>query len=273
MFDSTPSVQGFYQRGTCGLVARTMGWYIRSVAGAQEDVEALFASKSLAEQRQVYYSQVKPKIWRGLVKYLSSSPLCMALVGVPRAQRNLLMSSYPGGVGGFIEASLDAVFGEISLKDNYFWRVYLFGEYSRECCPEYLTENGFARLKDDLWSRINIHTTKVSTFLNQARHSISHAVLLDHMDWLYAHDRDELGREWNGMLQRSNGSTRVIWRSAAEKLPELETIKVGKSQSSRSLAELLTFYPERASLLHNRDRVHTYQSFHIADLEGSACWA
>jgi S-adenosylmethionine-diacylglycerol 3-amino-3-carboxypropyl transferase len=272
MFESTPAVQGFYQRGTCGLVARTMGWYIRSIAHAQEEIQSLFACTGLEEQKRIYYSDVKPKIWKGLVKYISSSPLCMTLVGVPRAQRNLLVSSYPGGVGGFIEASIDAVFGELPLADNYFWRVYLFGEYTRECCPEYLTEKGFARLKEDLWSRINIYTSKVSAFLSQAQHSISHAVLLDHMDWLYAHDRDELGREWEGMLNRSNGSTRVIWRSAAPRLPNLESVRVGGQKNSRSLMELLTFYPERASLLHNRDRVHTYQSFHIADLEG-ACWA
>jgi len=34
----------------------------------------------------------------------------------------------------------------------------------------------------------------------------------------------------------------------------------------RKLPELLTFHPDLAAALHEKDRVHTYGSFYIADL-------
>ncbi|PON16624.1 hypothetical protein C2W62_17495 [Candidatus Entotheonella serta] len=50
----------------------------------------------------------------------------------------------------FIEDCVDAVFTRIPFWDNYFWQVYLRGTYTPSCCPEYLKEENFARLKAGL---------------------------------------------------------------------------------------------------------------------------
>ena len=31
--------------------------------------------------------------------------------------------------------------------DNYFWHAYLYGKYSRQCCPRYLRPENFEALK------------------------------------------------------------------------------------------------------------------------------
>ena len=72
------------------------------------------------------------------------------------------------------------------LRDNYFWRVYLTGQYTPDCCPEYLRPANFARLKAGLVDRVSIHHTSVAGYLEKHDEPISRFVLLDHMDWLSA---------------------------------------------------------------------------------------
>jgi S-adenosylmethionine-diacylglycerol 3-amino-3-carboxypropyl transferase len=44
--------------------------------------------------------------------------------------------------------------------------VYVDGEYSRECCPEYLKEHNFYKLKNGLVDCISVHTTTITEFLD-----------------------------------------------------------------------------------------------------------
>lgn len=266
LFTVNKRYRGFYDRGTSGLVARMTAWYIRCIAGAEEAVEAMFHADSTVAQKRIYLSEVKPKIWGRVLQGLARSSIVLSLLGVPRAQRDLVARSHPGGVSGFIEACLDAVFTTLPLHDNYFWRVYLIGGYTETCCPEYLTLGGFSRLKDGLWERISVSCETVSRHLARSSQFFSHAVLLDHMDWLYTHDRTELAREWQGLISRTSERMRIIWRSAADQLPDLETLPVQAMGRRTRLGEILSYHRSKASQLHSIDRVHTYQSFHIADL-------
>jgi S-adenosylmethionine-diacylglycerol 3-amino-3-carboxypropyl transferase len=269
LFTVNKRVRGFYDRGTSGLVARTMYWHIRTIAKVEEAVEAIFACSSLEEQRSIYFNEIKPRIWKGFLRATCSSPILLSLLGIPRSQRDLIVKSQTGGIPSFIETALDSVFGTLPLRDNYFWRAYLLGGYSETCCPEYLTEKGFQGLKQGLWERISLHTMTVSKFLQKHSEPITHAVLLDHMDWLYARDTHELQHEWQALVDRSPGTTRVIWRSAAEEVPDLVTLPVQTMGKSVALGQLLSFNRAKADELHIKDRVHTYQSFHIANLTPS----
>jgi len=271
LFSRDGRVRGLYDRGTSGFVARLVAWYIKNVAQAEEQIRDLFQCRSVSDQRSLYYSEIKPLLWTKSIQKITRTPWCLSLLGVPRAQRDLLRGSHPGGICGFIESALDAVFSELSLLDNYFWRVYLLGCYDERCCPEYLTESGFARLKEGLWEAVTVDTCSVSEFLERpGGGQVSHAVLLDHMDWLYDNARDEIRREWQGLINRSPGTTRVIWRSAGTHLPRLEETPVMLAGKRRELGCALSLYRERASELHRLDRVHTYSSFHIADLQVAA---
>lgn len=266
LFSRSGHIRGFYDHGTSGLVARSVGWYVRNLARVEEQVRELFNCSCREKQRALYFDEIKPRLWNSWIQYIAKSPLCMSLLGVPRAQRELLKGSHQNGICGFIESAFDAVFAELSLHDNYFWRVYLLGSYDEQCCPEYLTESGFTKLKEGLWESITVTTCSVSEFLERATASISHAVLLDHMDWLYAHTRDEIRREWQGLIDRSSGTTRVIWRSAGSHVPGLEDTPVTVAGRRRELGTALSMNTDYARELHQRDRVHTYCSFHIADL-------
>ena len=108
----------------------------------------------------------------------------LSLLGVPRPQRRQIETEYQGGISQFVHDCLEAVFGRLPLADNYFWRVYMTGQYAPHCCPEYLKPENFERLKAGLVDRIEVHTDSVQGFLEKNDVAISRFVLLDHMDWL-----------------------------------------------------------------------------------------
>jgi S-adenosylmethionine-diacylglycerol 3-amino-3-carboxypropyl transferase len=39
--------------------------------------------------------------------------------------------------------------------------VYLTGQYAKDCCPDYLTKEGFAKLKHGAVNRVSIHTQTI----------------------------------------------------------------------------------------------------------------
>jgi S-adenosylmethionine-diacylglycerol 3-amino-3-carboxypropyl transferase len=62
----------------------------------------------------------------------------------------------------------------------------------------------------------------------------------------------------------------VLFRSAHARPDYLGGVNVRRAGRQRPLLEVLRFYPEWARELSERDRVHTYGGFHIADLEEAA---
>ena len=72
----------------------------------------------------------------------------------------------------------------LPLADNYFWRVYIKGRYTADCCPEYLKPENFQKLKGGLADRVEVYTDSVQGFLEKNARRFSRFVLLDHMDWL-----------------------------------------------------------------------------------------
>src|SRR5262249_9355875 len=190
----------------------------------------------------------------------------LSLVGVPRAQRRQVERYYTGGIVRFIEDCVEAVFAQLPLGDNYFWRVYLTGEYAANCCPEYLRGDQFARLKAGLVERISVHTGSLLEFLNRHPGRISRYVLLDHMDWLSAFRQSLLAAEWQAIVDRAAPDARVLWRSGGLKVDYVDPLEVSVEGRRRRVGDLLHYHRDLAAELHAKDRVHTYGSFYIADL-------
>lgn len=258
----------FYFHGTSGWFAFAVNVYLSRLARVRRHVEDLLDARTLEEQREIYFGrQVEERIFRPLVRWLLRRDATLALLGVPRSQRQQLDRDYPGGVVGFITSRIRFVFTELPLQDNYFWRVYLTGAYTAECCPEYLKPENFARLKGDaLVDRLAVHTNSLLGYLEEQAQPATRYILLDHMDWLYAHQREVLGAEWQAIVDRASPDCRLIWRSAGQDHAFVDEIAVTIAGVRRRLGELLQYDRELASRLHVRDRVHTYGSFWIADL-------
>jgi S-adenosylmethionine-diacylglycerol 3-amino-3-carboxypropyl transferase len=260
------SKRPFYFRGTSGSFARWMKLYTDHIVKVRPNLDAALNSKSLAEQQEIYYKQLKDRFWTGLIRFLMDRDTTLSLLGVPRAQRRQIETQYKGGVVKFIEDCVEAVFAKLPLADNYFWRVYMTGSYTRSCCPEYLKPQNFSLLKAGLVDRITTHTDSVQAFLERHDGSISRFVLLDHMDWLAHKLFPILELEWQAILERAAPETRIIWRSGGLRTDFLQHVEVTVDGEQRRLPELLTMRSDLAEELHEKDRVHTYGSFYIADL-------
>lgn len=257
----------FYFRGTAGTFARFIKVYFDQVIRVRPQVDAILNAPTLEEQRRIYAEHLRPKVWTRSLRFAMGRDSTLSMLGVPRAQRRQIDTQYPGGIVNFIHDSLEAVFSKLPLQDNYFWRVYMTGSYTRTCCPEYLKEENFHKLKAGLVDKVSTHTDSVQGFLDKHDGEISRYVLLDHMDWLSDKYFPLLEAEWNATVRRAAPHTRILWRSGGLRTDFLNDVEVQFDGRQARLPELLEMHPQLAAELHEKDRVHTYGSFYIADLK------
>ncbi|GDY10886.1 S-adenosylmethionine--diacylglycerol 3-amino-3-carboxypropyl transferase [Planctomycetia bacterium] len=258
--------RSFYFRGSSGWFAWLVNRYIDRVARARDSIEAILHAGSIAEQQSIYESRLRPIFWTRFIRWILSRDTTLSLVGVPRPQREQVERHYSGGIAQFVEDSIETVFTRLSLQDNYFWRVYLTGEYSPDCCPEYLRVENFERLRGGLVDRISTHTASVTQFLTEQSPAISRFVLLDHMDWLSTSRQPLLAQEWQAIVDHATPDARLLWRSGGLQTDFVDRTRVQYNGREREVAELLHYQRGLADRLHAHDRVHTYGSFHIAHM-------
>ncbi|TWT33171.1 DUF3419 family protein [Blastopirellula retiformator] len=259
--------RSFYFRGTSGSFARAMNIYVDRVLRLRPLVLELLDAKSIDEQKELY-EQIHTRLWTKSLKFAMSRDTTWSLVGVPRAQREYLEQHYENGIVDFVQENMRAVFAELPIHDNYFWRVYVTGEYTQSCCPEYLKPENFQRLKDDVIHRVSTHTDSVEHFLRKHDGTPIHRlVLLDHMDWLTGSLYPYLVSEWQAILDTSREhGARVLWRSGGMDTQFVNEVPVVVDGQKRQVGEMLQYNDEVADQLHPKDRVHTYGAFRIADL-------
>lgn len=256
----------FYFHSLSGRVAFLFRHYLDLQPQLRSAVDALVEARSLDEQCEIYDSRIAPRMWGRGMNWALSRQITMSMLGVPAPQHDEVRKQHAGGVPGFVRDAIEYVFRCLPLWTNYFWRVYVRGSYSRECCPEYLKRENFLALKNGLAGRITHHTCTVTELLQGARPRVSKFVLLDHMDWLGSFKPEALREEWAALLECAAPGARAIFRSAHARPAYLDTLTVPGAGNGRNLRDLLTFHPELAARLTRDDRVHTYAGFHIADL-------
>ncbi len=258
--------KSFYYRGTSGTFARMLRVYTDRILKIRPHINNILECESLEEQRDIYQRHVRDRVWGRLFRFAMKRDTTLSMVGVPKAQREQVDRQYKGGIAHFAQDCMDSVFCEIPVTDNYFWRVYMTGSYTPECCPEYLKEANFQKLKDGLVNNISVHTNSVQGFLENHPGTISRFVLLDHMDWLSDRFFPLLEAEWQAIVDRAAPNSRVIWRSGGLNTDFLNQVHVQKNNQFLKLPELLKYHQQLAEELHAKDRVHTYGGFFIADL-------
>ena len=256
----------FYFRGTSGSFAWMINLYIDRIVKLRPHINELLEARSIDEQREIYDNKLRERFWTRSIRFALGRDTTLSMLGVPRAQREEVERHYQGGIFGFVRDCVEAVVISLPLADNYFWRVYLTGEYTSDCCPEYLRPENFWRLKSGLVDRISVHNESVQSFLESAHVQISRFVLLDHMDWMSGKYCDLLESEWQAIVDSAAKGTRIIWRSGGLQTDFVDRVKVELDGRTRQIGELLTYHSDLAKRLHALDRVHTYGSFYIADL-------
>lgn len=238
----------FYFHGTSGTFAYLFYRYLKLRKPVDHWVQELLNAPNLAIQ-SYWYHLIEAKVIGKFVQWAIQQPLTLSLLGIPRAQARLVEEEYAGGIVAFVKDALRYIFTELPIQDNYFWRLYITGQYTRTCCPNYLKAAHFETLQTQE-HKIQTHTTTISQFLQKHPNSYSHYVLLDHQDWLAAHDVAALNEEWQLILKNSQPGTKILLRSGATKVDFFPDF----------VQERVCFEQIDTSLQHRLDRVGTYGS-------------
>jgi S-adenosylmethionine-diacylglycerol 3-amino-3-carboxypropyl transferase len=79
--------------------------------------------------------------------------------------------------------------------------------------------------------------------------------------------QDLLQDEWQQLLDRAAPNARFLWRSGGTETAFVDPVVVQRDGRPTCVGDLLRYDRELANRLHPLDRVHTYGSFSIADLQ------
>ena len=254
-FDAKGVKKSFYYQGAAGAAAWIVGVSLfRSKPNIKNFAMSLFDAETVEQQKEIY-EFLEPRVWRKLSNWLIRQKIVMTMLGVPGPQIQLIKDEYPGGLEAFVKDKIKHVFTELPARDNYFWRVYVTGSYTMNCCPEYLRKDNFEVLQDRE-DRISPYTGTITNFLKENPGKYSHFVLLDHQDWLAYNDIDALMEEWEQIFANARPGAKVLLRSAAMDIDFIPD----------EVKKRLKFFPELTEPLHVTDRVGTYGSTHFAEI-------
>ncbi|KAL4797085.1 hypothetical protein BDV19DRAFT_397920 [Aspergillus venezuelensis] len=231
---TSKSGRGLYETGGSRHAIK-MVRYLFNVFGLEGQVKKLCEAQTLAEQR---------KIWPKIRAVLLSKPLNWAIVstewfawkaaGVPRNQRNMIVEDYfkrngltkemksakdisGKSIWEYVVDTLDPVVQETMVgNDNYFYFLCLQGQFSRRCCPAYLTPQAHVKLSSPgAFDGLRIHTDEINEVIGRITpRSLTIAVVMDSMDWFDPEGSaaSAQARKFNHALKMEG---RVLLRSAS----------------------------------------------------------
>lgn len=213
---------GLYYHGGMGKVVATMQVLFRILL-ITPTVNKMLASKTIEEQVQHFDRCWLVKVFRyapTIIVSLLSNLVCLLLFnritlwfggGIPAKQADLIdrdgvhLSEYAA------RTFVGVVKGSLIARDNYFYLNCLTGQFSKSCCPDYLIEENFNKLKDEQLID-SLHIVDDFFLPTLKKRTYTRVVLMDHLDWLNDEEAKEVALALGQHVAKGG---RVIWRSAA----------------------------------------------------------
>lgn len=198
------SARGLYETGGSRhaiKLIRSLFWLL----GLSNDVKNMCNAKTLNEQQEIW-----PRIRRVLLSralhwtVVSTEWFAWKAAGVPPAQRRMIVEDHRDQVDSdlrgeaiweYIVNTLDPVVRNTLVgDDNYFYLLCLQGRYSQRCHPQYLSNRAHRKLSQPgAFHGLRIHTDELQEVICRiAPGTLSHAVVMDSMDWFCPHDAQAL---------------------------------------------------------------------------------
>ncbi|KAK7205967.1 hypothetical protein BZA70DRAFT_304272 [Myxozyma melibiosi] len=211
--------KGLYDTGSTRWAIR-IARYIFWITDCTKDVDALCKATSIAEQKIIYNTRVRPAIinpWVASIVLKNPMFLWKAL-GVPVHQAEMI-SSTAGDFLTYITDTLDPIIERSLIStDNYFYYLCLKGRYTHANCPGYLKREAFQRLsKPGALDGIRIHTDEIVDVVARIRrHSVTIAIVMDHMDW-FDTDGVDATKEIQALNHAIKMGGRLLFRSASKR--------------------------------------------------------
>ncbi|OQA19638.1 MAG: hypothetical protein BWY64_00743 [bacterium ADurb.Bin363] len=239
--------KGFYRCGHLGLALRLIKTYAKIMAGGERVMHALMEADN---QKEYYLSNVKPRVFNPIGKYIASNPLQLSCMGIHKHQIDLVKKFNCIDYSSYVEHIMDSLLGDLPVEDNYFLHMIVMGKYlSRDVAPGYLREKNFNFLKKNI-NKVVIKNTSQQMFLStRPKNSVTKFNLLDSVDWMKRNEFIELFKQ---IYRTGTKGSVVIFRSGLYNfiLP-------------REIRHLFIYDKEKSETLHTQDRAGVYGSFNI----------
>lgn len=198
------SGRGLYDTGGSKHAIRAFRWISRIFA-CRQAVQQLLAAKTLAEQREVWHSKIRPALLSPLVSNIvvSSEAFLWAALGVPKNQLAMIEADHADSqavkgpnptakntrahaIWHYMVNTLDPVIETTHIAtDNPYYYVCLTGDFSPECHPEYLSSKAHSILSQPgALDGLRIHTDEIDEVIARITPgTLTVAVVMDSMDW------------------------------------------------------------------------------------------
>lgn len=199
----------FIESGSVKYYAKILNFIFRYY-----EISGILQCNSIQEQVQFYHKndiEIKLKKIVNILRNPFIFFFCITVTGVPKKQFELFDNFFD-----FLYNYFKYVLINTELKKNYFYYPYFNGNFSEECCPDYLKEENYLKVRDRL-DRITIHTDFIENVCKKVSENgdtITKAILLDHMDWL---EEDQIMKEWDIYKKYCDKDCIYLWRSASNK--------------------------------------------------------
>lgn len=235
--------KGFYRQGLTGWFARFLN-FLLDVKRLRPIIKKLVAEPSKEQRTTLFEKHIEPILWKGLSKHFWKSDLVLGFAGIPTTQSDSITD-----LNDYMKTTIRNLFVSQGMQSNYFWKLYIEGRYSEECCPNYLKTENFDHIKSQM-HKLNCENLSVTSCLNSTEKKYSHFVLLDHQDWLIGSGTDDLEQEWTALLQSAQPGAKILFRSVHKNLHFLPDF----------VKETTKVIPIDQNYLLQNDRVGTYPS-------------
>lgn len=255
-FDETRG-KNYFNIGTSGFLGKIFRFLFRRVE-FKGHLENIFNIQDLSLQKKMYIEHVRPALIGKMSRWLSNSAIIPLLQGVPHNQLKFLKENKIS-MHNFLVKALDCVFLNVEANSNYFWYLYVFGFFSKTCCPDYLKEDNFHLLVDQ-FSKIKIYDTSLIQFLESEKMKFSDFIFLDHQDWI--EDKKYIDRLWElARMQSEDSQGSILFRSISPDLAKYNHL-LNHDFNIKSIYEDVS--------VKNQDRVGTYEGCFIGQWGNSS---
>jgi betaine lipid synthase len=151
---------GLYYHGGTGKTILAMGLLIK-ILGVQPTVDAMLSAATVEEQINHFKRCWMVKLFQYFPTLITSTMSnVMALLvfnrftlwfggGIPAKQVELIQRDGVSLSDYAFRTFMGVIKGSLIAQENYFYYNGLKGRFSKACCPDYLKEDNFRKLKDD----------------------------------------------------------------------------------------------------------------------------
>ena len=246
---------GLYDHSRNGYFLRFFHWLSR---GLGCDIEKIFEGRSLDEQSKIYAENIDPFFDSAVIKTVGKLPVTLFGLGIPPQQYDELKRDLDRGrtVIDIYRDRVRRLACDFPIQDNYIaWQAFgRKNDVEKRCAvPDYLKAENYPTLKanaDRLTTKVGSATDEIK---NRPNGAFNRFVFLDAQDWM---DADAMTDLWSSIAERSEGGSRVIFRTAGEGSP-LE------ANLPDELLARFVYEKELSQNLFKLDRSSIYGGFHL----------